>query len=961
MHSLKRLLCSLQSEFSAHFKKIVRSIPQWVFENPFREACMCVTPRDALEYARRFQRMRKVVMITASDESSTRHDRAALSSALHENFPVQLNSDIVIEKALCIARLSFGSMLEDYSSLKALRICPVTTIPTNPQDVLDFSRLCMDGYFAALWTDVHSSHLVNVMHSSLERRVGSVSVKQGRSLGSPNIRSTQSVSALPSVAVQLQDSLSGKTIEPENCKNIVTLIQRCIQSGSRGWDGALESATRDEHTRAVCSKAFLSCMAGMHPQLHPAARPKWEDRVEITALMKSGHALRHMKTIMKRCTVATKECMRIYACSIMDDIPSTRAALAHADHIVGGLRSCPHGMPPMSLQAAAHCMVSAGLDLIRMHKERRVELRESFANLVALCVLENIGSEPRSRKRAQIKERDSHSIVLPSVVSGLQKLSYSSSWLNRLVHTDMSFVVERPPNRRKRQASYDDGAGTAEGDDEKTQRASAVSLINVVSECMMQCFRSVFIPWWNHAHSNDVRSARLDTAQYNELHLNSPTHMIAKHMNEDDMLMVQRAALAARNSSILCMYEVACLLNMSGSTKDALRPAVGLEDSITRLLSIEASDAASLIHFARISSMKESMVAYGLGKSARCAQVRALKRRFEVSSEEDLPNHATNVYWCMECSSVSNARVELTSKHVGHNEVGVAQTMLYVGGIGEESSIRCAKRSSAALRTALQKESNALCSRVEFIDVSESSMCRALVDSMEPSHSARLRRDIKACAAQCSHTIACGDTPMIKVNLLGRVVRVCGKWYALCSFCASIFVVAQHKRYMGGLCCGRCDAKMLECSVTSSGIKSSNGANANGKLPAGCAFSAHIPASRLPCRYCAKPPTENARFKVVRAPLDDGGRNEHIPPPLRIAAYCQTHYRNWMECASLEMNTRVIFAHISTKAVPTFGADSSKRDTDDTPRLQNRQAPSSNKVLRQLSKRMRMNRTAPHR
>jgi len=922
---------------------------------------MCVTPRDALEYARRFQRMRKVVMVKASDESFTRHDSASLSSALHENFPVQLNSDVVIDRALSIARLSFGSMLEDYSTLKALRICPVTTIPTKTQDVLDFSRLCMDGYFAALWTDVHSSYLVNVVHSSLEKCVGSVSVNQGLSLGSPNIRSTQSISALPAVAVQLQDSLSGKAIEPENYKNLVMLIQRCIQSGSRGWDGALEAAMRDEHTRAVCTKAFLACMTGMHPQLHPAARPKWENRIEITALMKSGYAVRHIQTIMKRCTVATKECMRIYACSIMDDIPSTRAALAHANHIVGGLRSCPHGMPPMSLQAAAHCMVSAGLDLIQLHKERQLELRESFSNLVVSCVLENIGSEPRSRKRAHIKDRESHSIVLSSVVSGLQKLSYSSSWLNRIVHTDTSFVVERPPNRRKRPASRDDGAGTVDGDGGNTQLDLTVSIVDVVSECMMRCFRTVFIPWWNHAYSNDVRSARLDTSQYNEMHLNSPTHMLAKYMNEDDMLMVQRVALAERNASIRSVYEVACLLNMSDKTRDALRSAVGLEDSITRLLSIEASDAASLIHFARISSVKERMTAYGLGESARSAQIRALKRRFEVSCKEDLPTHATHIYWCMECNSVSNARVELSSKRVGHNEVGVAQTMLYVGGIGEESSIRCAKRSSAALRTALQKESDAMCSRVEFTDVSESNMCRALVDNTQASHSARLRRDIKACAAQCSRTVACGDNPMIKINILGRVVRVCGKWYSICSLCASIFVVAQHKRYMAGLCCGRCDVRMLECSNESSAAQQENGPTAEAHALSGCAFSAHVPASRLPCRYCAKPQTENARFKVVRAPLDDGGRNEHIPPPLRIAAYCQSHYRNWMEWASLEMHTRVIFAHISTKAVPTFGADSSKRDTDDLPRLQNRPSASSNKALRQLSKRMRMNSTAPHR
>ena len=887
--------------------------------------------------------------------------RPVLDSGLDESVAVHLNHDVVIERALSIVRLSFGNMLEEYSALQALRITPVTTIPTRNQDIVDFSRVCMDGYFAALWTDVHSSYLVNVMHGNLERVVGSVTARKGMSLGSPHIRSTQSISALPSVAVQLQDSLSGRQMESEHCKNIVTLLQRCIQSGSRGWDGALETATSNEHTRTVCTKAFLSCMIGMHPQIHPASRPKWEDRVEIVSIMKSNYSARQLHVVLKKCTVATKECMRIYACSIMDDIPATRAALAHAGHLIGGLRSCPYGMPPMSLQAAAHCMVSSGMDVLLLHKERCLQLKESFANLVIGAVLQNIGAEPRSRKRAQLKERESHSIVLPSVVPGLQKLSYSSSWLNRIVHTDMSFVVERPPNRRKRPAPCEDSTAAAEEEECDASNLSSVSNTDVVSECLMQCFKAVFIPWWHHAHSKDVRSARLDESQFNEMHLNSPAHLMVKYMSEKDMLNVQRVALNEKNASIVSMHAAASLLKLPESTLDALKLPSSLEDSVKQLLSLDAVDAAKLVHFARISSLKESMLSYGLGSRAKTAQIMALKKRFEVDRTEDLPDHSTHIYWCMECSSVSNARVELNSKHIGHNEVGVAQTMLYVGGVGEPSSIRCAKRSSAALRTALQKEKNALCSRVEFMDVSESSMCNALLDNVEASHSARLRRDIKACTVQGPHTVACGDTPMIKINVVGKVTSVCGKWYSICSFCGSIFVVAQQKRYISGLCCGRCDLKMLESSDDTTMPESERKVHTKQQDSLDCAFSAHVPSNRLPCRYCAKPQAENARFKVVRAPLDDGGRNEHIPPPLRIAAYCPSHYRNWMEWASLEMNTRVIFAHISTKAVPTFGADISKRERDDSPRLhlQTRQSSTSNKRLRQLSKRLRQNNATP--
>jgi hypothetical protein len=501
----------------------------------------------------------------------------------------------------------------------------------------------------------------------------------------------------------------------------------------------------------------------------------------------------------------------------------------------------------------------------------------------------------------------------------------------------------------------------------------------------MRSFNAVFIPWWNHAHSNNVRSARLDAAQFNHMHTKSPAHAMAQHMRDDDMLRVQRVALKQNNAHALSLYEVACMLGLSEDVKGALRPADGLEDAITRLLSLPAREAAALIHFARIASLKDRMLSYGLGAEAVASQRRALKRRFEVRDDEDdgsdetngfarFPDHATHLYWCSACNAVSNARVELNSKCIGHTEVGVAQTMLYVGGIGEPSSIRCAKRASAALRTAIQKESHAFCSRVEYIDVNDASMGTALSDNSEAMHSARLRRDIKTCAVQGPTTVACGDAPMIKINIVGKVARVCGKWYAICFTCGSIFVVAQHKRYLSGLCCGRCDVRMLAGhgdaaerslngaarTTTSTVCRNSEGPTPN-QPPTECTFSAHMPANQLPCRYCGRPQTESARFKVVRAPLDDGGRNAHIPPPLRIAAYCSSHYRSWMEWASLKMNTRVIFAHISTKAIPTFGADVGRRDPDRVERrvMCTTQSSTSNKLFRQLSKRMRQNNKGP--
>ena len=82
-----------------------------------------------------------------------------------------------------------------------------------------------------------------------------------------------------------------------------------------------------------------------------------------------------------------------------------------------------------------------------------------------------------------------------------------------------------------------------------------------------------------------------------------------------------------------------------------------------------------------------------------------------------------------------------------HNEVGLAQTMLRVGGPNEAYEIRCARRSSAALRTAMHKEEDALRNRVECMEVTNESLTRALRDNGDVS-AARLRRDLRTCAEQ---------------------------------------------------------------------------------------------------------------------------------------------------------------------------------------------------------------------
>ena len=193
--------------------------------------------------------------------------------------------------------------------------------------------------------------------------------------------------------------------------------------------------------------------------------------------------------------------------------------------------------------------------------------------------------------------------------------------------------------------------------------------------------------------------------------------------------------------------------------------------------------------------------------------------------------------------------------------------------------------------------------------------------------------------------------------MIGKVTKISGKWYCICSICASIFVVDYTKRYDLYLCCCRCDVNMLgingnvfasSSSRRSQHVETNEGWNA---------FAFHVPGHKLPCRFCGKaaPNSTATKFKIIRAPLDDGGRNAFIPPPLRIVAYCATHYRAWLEWASLELDTKIIFSHISEKAVPTYGADVTRRrfitDRDNTELARHVQP--ARKTFKRLSTKMK--------
>lgn len=233
--------------------------------------------------------------------------------------------------------------------------------------------------------------------------------------------------------------------------------------------------------------------------------------------------------------------------------------------------------------------------------------------------------------------------------------------------------------------------------------------------------------------------------------------------------------------------------------------------------------------------------------------------------------------------------------------------------------LHCAKRSSAALRTALTFEAEMKHRKIEECEVDAG----ALRQLKEPGRAsaddngiaARVRRDAKNAFEQRSAALACGEHPMVSVPVVGRVVRLHKQWYALCTYCASLTKVQPHlHRYGSEICCMRCDPSMV--APVQSGAAPSTTAKAPGSGS----------RSEWCCRYCGVKPNGSTcasnGWKEIKAPLDVAGNNASLPPPLRRVYYCRQHFRGWVTQAHRVLQTRVILAHLAHNAKPLFGSES---------------------------------------
>jgi len=862
-------------------KRIVGRVPRWVLEPCFAAACCATSIRDALEYARRFRRLR-IAVETGS-------------------IPLDCSTDtspFTREQAVATARLCFGAALESYAAARAAAVVPRNELPTSESKRLDLARLHADSYFAALWTDAHAIYIFDTQSPVLEAASAAASHVDK---GAPSIRSTVSTSSLPAMAHSFGRFVAAPATVTGPAKDVLSALVRSTQSGCRGWDTALATCLDTEGgPRHVVINAMQAALLGMHPHLNPSARLDWVHRVALRCTFRNITTDNWIK-LCKNCNTSTKEAIRIYLGCVLSDLPATRAAYTRVGHALGQLRSAPFDLATGPMQAASQTFVAVTLAVLASkngHPQNTIA--KHLAARFAKSPTAGVGDDDDDQNNLVLAPRPSRRIG--TATARARSVIYTPSWLGRSV-------------------SGPEAGPEALG-------IGGVNALVAVGALLDRAFRATFTPLWLHAHAHGVRMARLDASQFEVLHTKSPSHRLTNGLDDATLLRIQRLAIQTPDSPNLTLAAAAALIGLPSQDVDKLAVARGVDDAIAAFSQISSDSGARIVTFCKIASVRAGFTSYDLGPRTRQKQLSALSRRFDIDTSDEpdeaeivrrLPPHATRLHFCLECGRRSNACVDPTAKHASFNEVGIAVTMLRVNEPGQPSEIRCARRSSAALRTAVSKENDAKSARIESLPVTEDAFRRVAADSADPAHAARLRRDVKACCAQLQKPHACGDRCLVRIDMVGRVVRMKTKWYCICSFCGCFTVVHSLKRYEGEICCLLCDAGMLNLALPTV-IKQPSYPPPK--------VAAALTCSTISCRFCGKTPTTPnalAKFRSFCSPADTSGRNGCLPPPLRFVSFCQSHARPWIPSALRSIPMPVILAHILERAVPCLGADGNKK------------------------------------
>ena len=353
-------------------------------------------------------------------------------------------------------------------------------------------------------------------------------------------------------------------------------------------------------------------------------------------------------------------------------------------------------MPAVSLAAAMHRMADAGADMVAR--------RDS----AAVAIKRHLISEPRSRKKAESREpptqargRDAQLLV---VVAG------------------------------RALALEPDGASGCSGGERPPLGVLPRHLDSL----------------WLHGNHHGHRASRLDSAVRRAASPVGRAPLCAAAL--DEQFRKAEAHCPGQCGCVAAHRGAGCALLGIEPSSDA-SPGLpcsassrSVQDAEVEVMNLRADDAALLMAFRRIAALRSTLLSYDLGAPTRHKQALALCKRLllplaprrgpvRARLATRLPQHATVLYCCSECRRVVNSVQDNTGKDLAFNELGLSASMLTVD-CTTCTGRRCAKRSSAALRTAVALEASA--ERLEL-------------EQLEPVASPLLPADLRPGDHRCDH------------------------------------------------------------------------------------------------------------------------------------------------------------------------------------------------------------------
>ena len=870
--ALERSLLSLKSHADIE-------IPRCFFDTNFESAVLRVDGGTAAAVVTRCRALEQKLM-EKNGEHLARRPRAHDHSLLFERMANvdEFETRACGRRNLALARVAIGAVLEavlidcalQFSLPGQVFLHDTSTRHEDRVRRFKLARLYSDSFKIALWTSVHVGY------------VGQLNM--GVETPPP-----PSIFGVPSSATEIDWSdLFARRFLPRQIGNksgepLLNLLMRCTNPGSRGWDALLKASLEESQpNRIVMGTSTTITMTGMHEALHPAARPHWSSRAVILALMHNMTNASDFRKQIVATSQQTKELLRRTLASSISTSPAAQRALSVVSHPVGLLTLPPHTLPHRGLEGAMSAFVTAALDMCVTDATFEHAVKRAFA----LHDDAALGEPPD----ADDPSPHSSSATL-SALATRNLAPWNVSWL---------------------------GKGTA-------SIHQKIPLVRIAADLWAAAFRSNFIVYWCHAMTHKYRLTRLDTVPYRALHeMNSCTQLVSM-LSEKEALRAQRVALTSASSGIYTIEEIAALLGIRGMRGGSSNGgAKNVLDALNTLSVKGTEPLALMLSCARVAWVSEELLVVDLGKRTAVMQIKALCRRLHIDEPrelsnsrasfdvgkmtKDMPDQATNLLVCTECRRVGNATCDIFDSSLSFNELGVSCAMLRECCRKENSHIRCSKRSSAALRSAISFQDTMETNSLEELSFDSENVDRiinqtknaisASAMSNDSGVAARIRRDAKSALEQRERAEPCGSIPMLKVSLVGRAVRIFGsEWYGLCAFCGCVTKIAPQNRLGGEICCLRCDPSLLNMKNTT---KPKSG-------------------KRI-CRFCGRE-EEETPFKIFRAPHDVAGDNASLPVPLRTVAYCAKHNRTWLNTAHRALHTRVILSHIATGAKPVFSTE----------------------------------------